>query len=217
MTRGLASDFRSARIERVFQASLFGDLQPGVDRSFGDLERRTLDERSWVDFATAWLSGADTVFAELVDALQWRQRTVTMYERRLPEPRLTSWWSGAHGPEPLPVLAAGASGVEHALRRTFRHDRVQLVSRRQRLRGLARGPARASPCRGRHRHRQRGRATSLPPAATRRRSVDRLRGRPRRPAGDGRRLSAPLAARGSQGPLRRAARFSITFRHGGVS
>ena len=28
-----------------------------------------------------------------------------MYERRLPEPRLTWWWTTAGGPEPLPVLA----------------------------------------------------------------------------------------------------------------
>ncbi len=28
-----------------------------------------------------------------------------MWERRLPEPRLTSWWTPADGVEPLPVLA----------------------------------------------------------------------------------------------------------------
>ena len=37
--------------------------------------------------------------------MEWHQRTVTMYDRRLPEPRLTSWWSGRPGGEPLPVLA----------------------------------------------------------------------------------------------------------------
>ena len=37
-------------------------------------------------------------------SLDWHQRTVTMYDRRLPEPRLTSWWSGVAGGEPLPVL-----------------------------------------------------------------------------------------------------------------
>ena len=32
-----------------------------------------------------------------------------MYERLVAEPRLTSWWTGADGPEPLAVLASGAS------------------------------------------------------------------------------------------------------------
>jgi alkylated DNA repair dioxygenase AlkB len=46
------------------------------------------------------------VFSQLIETIDWQQRTVTMYERRLPEPRLTSWWSESSGsPEPLLVLA----------------------------------------------------------------------------------------------------------------
>ena len=93
-------------IERMFQGSLFGDTQTGVDETFARLSRRALDERCWIDFAPDWLAGADETFGALVEALDWEQRTVTMYERRLPEPRLTSWWSVASGTgEPLPVLA----------------------------------------------------------------------------------------------------------------
>jgi alkylated DNA repair dioxygenase AlkB len=88
----------------MFQGSLFGDSQIGVDASFTHLDRRPLDSRCWVDFSPSWLSGADDTFAALVDGLDWRQRTVTMYERQLLEPRLTSWWSGQSGREPLPVL-----------------------------------------------------------------------------------------------------------------
>ncbi len=88
-----------------FQASLFGADEPHVDRSFTDLERIELDERTWLDHQPGWLHGHDLVFAQLCDELPWRQRTVTMYERRLPEPRLTWWWTTAGGPEPLPVLA----------------------------------------------------------------------------------------------------------------
>jgi alkylated DNA repair dioxygenase AlkB len=90
----------------AFQASLFGTGEPAVDDSFAGLERRVLDECCWVDHAPSWLAGADDVFSMLLEAVEWRQRTVTMYERRLPEPRLTSWWSEKLGDEPLPVLGA---------------------------------------------------------------------------------------------------------------
>jgi alkylated DNA repair dioxygenase AlkB len=88
----------------MFQGSLFGDTAPRVDQSFALLARRQLDEDCWLDFAPEWLSGADTVFDALVENVTWQHRTVTMYERRLPEPRLTSWWAEGHGAEPHPVL-----------------------------------------------------------------------------------------------------------------
>lgn len=96
----------------MFQGSLFGDAQLlGVDGSFAQLGRRELDERCWVDFAPCWLSGADDTFTALVDALDWQQRTVTMYDRQLPEPRLTSWWTEHDGREPLPVLGAARDAL----------------------------------------------------------------------------------------------------------
>jgi alkylated DNA repair dioxygenase AlkB len=90
----------------MFQGSLFGDVEAAVDDSFAGLQRRQLDSRCWIDFAPGWLSGADDTFAALAEGLEWRQRTVTMYDRRLPEPRLTSWWAGPADGEPLPVLGA---------------------------------------------------------------------------------------------------------------
>ena len=179
----------------MFQGSLFGDTQTGVDETFARLGRRALDERCWIDFAPDWLAGADDTFSALVEALDWQQRTVTMYERRLPEPRLTSWWSDASGTgEPLPVLGRGPPGAQRRLRRALRHDRVQLVSRRQRLGGVARRSARSATPRVEHRHRQRGRPSPVPPAAARRRALDLATSSVRRPARDGRRLPAPLAA-----------------------
>jgi alkylated DNA repair dioxygenase AlkB len=89
----------------VFQASLFGDAAPAVDATFAGLERRELDDACWIDFVPGWLAGADDVFTALADGLPWRQRTVTMYERRLPEPRLTWWWSETAGTEPFEILA----------------------------------------------------------------------------------------------------------------
>jgi alkylated DNA repair dioxygenase AlkB len=91
--------------ELIWQQCLFAFAEPAVDPAFSRLTRTWLDATSWVDVVPGWLSGADLVFAELVARLAWRQREVTMYERRVLEPRLTSWWSPVGTtPEPLPVL-----------------------------------------------------------------------------------------------------------------
>ena len=91
--------------ERRLQGTLFGAGPPAVDDSFAALRRVELDGNSWIDLARGWLSGADDVFDALVENREWHQRVVTMYERTLPEPRLTSWWREASNDgEPLPVL-----------------------------------------------------------------------------------------------------------------
>lgn len=98
MTQGLTDDDDGVTIERMFvlQGSLLGAGAPAVDASFRHVQRTWLDETSWIDVQSAWLTGADEVFAELVAALPWQQRTVHMYERRLPEPRLTAWCDVPH-------------------------------------------------------------------------------------------------------------------------
>ncbi|MEO5900586.1 MAG: alpha-ketoglutarate-dependent dioxygenase AlkB [Ilumatobacteraceae bacterium] len=89
----------------AWQPSLFGGDEPGLDASFATLERTWLDHESWVDHAPRWLAGADAVLLELIEELPWRQREVTMYHRRLAEPRLTAWWSSAAtGAEPSALL-----------------------------------------------------------------------------------------------------------------
>jgi alkylated DNA repair dioxygenase AlkB len=57
------------------------------------MRRIQLDERSWVDYCPGWLSGSDLVFDELAGEARWQQRMVKMYDRTLPEPRLTAGWS----------------------------------------------------------------------------------------------------------------------------
>jgi alkylated DNA repair dioxygenase AlkB len=88
-----------------WQPSLFGNEEPAVDASFSSLKRIELDPESWVDYAPSWVSGADSLFADLVDRLDWGQRVVRMYERKLEEPRLTSLWRENSG-DPLepPIL-----------------------------------------------------------------------------------------------------------------
>lgn len=95
-----------AIIERMYlQGSLFGTATPSPDQQYESLRRYPLDPRCWVDHAPGWLDGADHVFTHLARALPWRQRTVTMYGRQLPEPRLSWWWKAGGSAEPLPVLA----------------------------------------------------------------------------------------------------------------
>ena len=92
--------------ELIWQQCLFAFDEPAVDDTFTGVTRTMLDNTSWIDHIPGWLHGADLVFAELVAKLPWRQREVTMYQQRVLEPRLTTWWNTTMSvPEPLPVLA----------------------------------------------------------------------------------------------------------------
>ena len=104
-----------AEADLIWQQCLFAFEEPSIDSDFSTVTRTWLDDRSWVDYAPRWLHGADRVFAELIALLPWHQREVTMYDRRLPEPRLTAWWTtGSPDSEVLPVLAeARAAFTRH--------------------------------------------------------------------------------------------------------
>ena len=88
------------------QATLFGGGEPVADDSFAGAVRIDLDDTSWVEMVPQWLAGADTLFEQIVDAVELRQRTgIPMYESVVDEPRLTAWWHANSGePEPLPIL-----------------------------------------------------------------------------------------------------------------
>jgi alkylated DNA repair dioxygenase AlkB len=89
----------------VWQPSLFALDPIAADRSFASLERIELDEESWVDHAPGWVSGSDMLFEEILAERRWEQRTRTLYEKTVQEPRLTAPWSADSG-EPLrpPIL-----------------------------------------------------------------------------------------------------------------
>ena len=81
----------------TWQPSLFDATDVDIDADFSRLERVHLDPDAWVDYAAEWVSGSDSLFAEIVETRQWGQRTRHMYENRVREPRLTSSWNARSG------------------------------------------------------------------------------------------------------------------------
>jgi alkylated DNA repair dioxygenase AlkB len=79
----------------AFQPTLFDLAAPAVDRSFAALRRIALDPECWIELASGWVAGSDALFEELLRTRRWGQRSRWMYDRRVQEPRLTSYWSTA--------------------------------------------------------------------------------------------------------------------------
>ncbi len=96
--------------ELAFQPSLLDGGPPGVDPSFVGLTRLQLDDSSWIDHIPGWLAGSDAVFAELVATGRFQQRDRVMYERRVPDPRLTAGWSTDPADGELPAILRSMTG-----------------------------------------------------------------------------------------------------------
>jgi alkylated DNA repair dioxygenase AlkB len=88
-----------------WQPSLLDEAtEPAVDETFASLARVDLDPESWVDYAPGWVTGADELFAELLASTTWGQRTRTMFDKRVVEPRLTSSWRAESGVSLQPAV-----------------------------------------------------------------------------------------------------------------
>ena len=82
------------------QASLFDDGEPAARRlSFSALRRDALDDRSWLDVVPAWVPDHGELFDRLLQTAPWQQRTRTMWDKQVLEPRLVASWRTG---EPLP-------------------------------------------------------------------------------------------------------------------
>lgn len=90
----------------TWQPSLFDGGTPAPDPGYAGLRRLRLDARSWVDYCPGWLAGADVAFEDLAGAAHWQQRTVTMWDNEVLEPRLTAGWAvdGSDAPPLLRLL-----------------------------------------------------------------------------------------------------------------
>jgi alkylated DNA repair dioxygenase AlkB len=87
--------------ELVWQPSLLAVADAiEVDPGLGALERVELDDQAWVDHQEGWVRGADLLFEEILRSRGWGQRTRTMYDQQVEEPRLTAHWNDRTG-EPL--------------------------------------------------------------------------------------------------------------------
>jgi len=100
-----------ARYPLDWQASLLGDGEPAFDERFTGAVRHELTDGAWVDEARGWVTGADSLFERLLAGTPWRQRDIWMYERRVPEPRLTHRWHLDDDDPPLPILRAMATAL----------------------------------------------------------------------------------------------------------
>lgn len=96
--------------ELRWQGSLLGGGEPCPDATFATLRRVELGQGAWVDHAPGWLTGADSLFEQLVDAVPWQAHEVPMYDQVLPEPRLSAWWRGT-GPTGWPPHVAALADV----------------------------------------------------------------------------------------------------------
>jgi alkylated DNA repair dioxygenase AlkB len=76
----------------AWQASLFADQEPSERWGFDRLRRDALDEESWVDHVPGWLPDHAELFDRLLDIAPWQQRTRTMWDNEVREPRLVAAW-----------------------------------------------------------------------------------------------------------------------------
>jgi alkylated DNA repair dioxygenase AlkB len=75
-----------------FQRHLFEPSVPTFDRAYRTVQRIPLDADAWVDHAEGWVSGADARFEAILKSREWKQRSRTIYDQRVLEPRLTAPW-----------------------------------------------------------------------------------------------------------------------------
>lgn len=88
---------------RGLQGSLFDQADDIRLGPLGGLRRTVLVDGAWIDLLPGWLSGADALFAHLVDEVPWRAERRHMYDQVVDVPRLLAFY-GADDPLPHPVL-----------------------------------------------------------------------------------------------------------------
>jgi alkylated DNA repair dioxygenase AlkB len=101
-------------VRASWQPSLFGGAPPATDTR---ARRVQLDATSWVELVPGWLAEADALFACLLEALPWQQRTRPMFESIVLEPRLTAELHALeHAPHPALRRAADALSERYGVR-----------------------------------------------------------------------------------------------------
>jgi alkylated DNA repair dioxygenase AlkB len=77
------------------QTTLLGVGEPALNPG-AIVARTALDDGCWIDFASEWMQGGDTLLAELVESVEWQQGRRWMYDRMVDDPRLTCFAPRSH-------------------------------------------------------------------------------------------------------------------------
>lgn len=102
--------------ERAWQPSLFGRGEPLPDPHFSGLIRHQLDATAWVDHTAGWLSGADSLFEELMRSAPWESTTQELYGKVVVTPRLVARWPA---PADLATLPASVGRMLELLVQSY--------------------------------------------------------------------------------------------------
>ena len=76
----------------TWHPSLFDLGRPELASGFDGLTRRDLPPDAWVDHVPGWLSGSAELFEIVLATMGWSHHVVTMYDKRVDQPRLTAVW-----------------------------------------------------------------------------------------------------------------------------
>ncbi|MGW4980156.1 alpha-ketoglutarate-dependent dioxygenase AlkB [Streptomyces mirabilis] len=85
------------------QGSLFDQTDELHLSQLNATRRTVLGDGAWIDLLPGWLSGADALFARLVDEVPWRAERRQMYEHVVDVPRLLAYYR-ADEALPHPIL-----------------------------------------------------------------------------------------------------------------
>lgn len=99
--------------EAWFQSSLLDVDTPETVGALGTtVERVRLTDGAWVDLRRGWISGADELFARLMETVPWRAERRKMYERIVDVPRLLCFYADGE-PLPDPLLTEARATLDH--------------------------------------------------------------------------------------------------------
>ncbi|MFF2133650.1 alpha-ketoglutarate-dependent dioxygenase AlkB [Streptomyces olivochromogenes] len=97
------------------QGSLFDQTDELHLSQLNATRRTVLGDGAWIDLLPGWLSGADALFARLVDEVPWRAERRQMYEHVVDVPRLLAYYrAGDALPHPILGEARQALSAHYA-------------------------------------------------------------------------------------------------------
>ncbi|MFE2610824.1 alpha-ketoglutarate-dependent dioxygenase AlkB [Streptomyces mirabilis] len=97
------------------QGSLFDQTDELHLSQLNAMRRTVLGDGAWIDLLPGWLSGADALFARLVDEVPWRAERRQMYEHVVDVPRLLAYYRASDAlPHPILDEARQALSAHYA-------------------------------------------------------------------------------------------------------